>query len=290
MLLWLSEYLVQYESGFNVFQYITVRTILGALTSLFIALLVGPPLIAYLGKYQIGQAVNLFGSYAQSSRAPTPVELTCADPDDPCRLPNAFVSDPPLDQIVATTWEAGVRGGRGPFDFTIAAFASGASDDIIFVSSGRLRGQGHFENVAQTRRRGIEASFEYEAGGASVYGAYTLQRATYGADLHLSSPLHPLADAGEIAVDAVEVECAAVLARRAPSGAGDRSIEPVARAVAQRAASAIVKTVGSDQAQDKAALQALEAQVSTTQVVAAQPLSAVKTILQAVHRRRLARA
>ena len=40
----------------------------------------------------------LFGNLSQSSRVPTPVELTCADPDDPCRLPNAFVADPPLDR------------------------------------------------------------------------------------------------------------------------------------------------------------------------------------------------
>ena len=55
----------------------------------------------------VSPSVNLFASWAQSSRVPTPVELTCADPDDPCRLPNAFVSDPPLDQPVARTWEGG---------------------------------------------------------------------------------------------------------------------------------------------------------------------------------------
>jgi len=41
MLLWLSEYLLQFYSGFNVFLYITLRTILGALTSLFVALVIG---------------------------------------------------------------------------------------------------------------------------------------------------------------------------------------------------------------------------------------------------------
>ena len=48
MLLWLSEYLVHFHTGFNVFQYITMRAILGALTSLFIALLVGTSLIRSL--------------------------------------------------------------------------------------------------------------------------------------------------------------------------------------------------------------------------------------------------
>ena len=55
MLLWLTEYLSGYYSGFNVFQYITLRIILGVLTSLFIALLVGPFLIKRLSEYQNGQ-------------------------------------------------------------------------------------------------------------------------------------------------------------------------------------------------------------------------------------------
>jgi phospho-N-acetylmuramoyl-pentapeptide-transferase len=55
VLLWLTEYLAGYYSGFNVFQYLTLRTILGVLTSLFIALLVGPFLIKRLSEYQVGQ-------------------------------------------------------------------------------------------------------------------------------------------------------------------------------------------------------------------------------------------
>ena len=72
MLLWLSEYLLQYYSGFNVFQYITMRTILGALTALFISLLVGPTLIAYLGKYQIGQTIRHDGPQSHLVKAGTP--------------------------------------------------------------------------------------------------------------------------------------------------------------------------------------------------------------------------
>jgi outer membrane receptor protein involved in Fe transport len=150
--------------------------------------------------YQARPWLNLFGSYAQSSRVPTPVELTCADPEDPCRLPNAFVSDPPLAQIVATTWEGGLRGRRGSFNWTVAAFASAADDDIIFVSSGRLRGEGHFENVDRTRRRGVETSVEYAAGRVSAFASYTFQRATFGTDLVLASPRHPLNVDAEIAV------------------------------------------------------------------------------------------
>ena len=72
MLLWLSEYLLQFHSGFNVFQYITLRTILGALTSLFIGLIVGPWLIGYLGRYQVGQAVRDDGPVSHLIKAGTP--------------------------------------------------------------------------------------------------------------------------------------------------------------------------------------------------------------------------
>ncbi|MEX2524680.1 MAG: phospho-N-acetylmuramoyl-pentapeptide-transferase [Gammaproteobacteria bacterium] len=72
MLLWLSEYLLQYHTGFNVFQYITLRTILGALTSLFIGLIVGPWLIAYLERFQVGQAVRDDGPVSHLIKAGTP--------------------------------------------------------------------------------------------------------------------------------------------------------------------------------------------------------------------------
>jgi len=72
MLLWLSEYLAQFHSGFNVFQYITLRTILGALTSLFIALVIGPILIAYLSRYKVEQFVRDDGPETHLIKAGTP--------------------------------------------------------------------------------------------------------------------------------------------------------------------------------------------------------------------------
>ena len=58
MLLWLTEYLVQFDPGFNVFQYLTLRTILGVLTSLFISFIFGPLLIRKLATKQIGQSIR----------------------------------------------------------------------------------------------------------------------------------------------------------------------------------------------------------------------------------------
>jgi phospho-N-acetylmuramoyl-pentapeptide-transferase len=72
MLLWLTEYLTQFHSGFNVFQYLTLRTILGALTALLIALLIGPYLIRHLTLYQIGQSVRDCGPESHLSKTGTP--------------------------------------------------------------------------------------------------------------------------------------------------------------------------------------------------------------------------
>jgi len=72
MLMALAEYLTAYHSGFNVFQYITLRTILGVLTALFIALLVGPVVIRHLSHLQIGQFVRSDGPESHLAKAGTP--------------------------------------------------------------------------------------------------------------------------------------------------------------------------------------------------------------------------
>ena len=51
-----------------------------------------------------------YGGYNEGTRAPSTIELACANPDQPCRLPNAMAGDPPLRQVVTRTWEFGLRG------------------------------------------------------------------------------------------------------------------------------------------------------------------------------------
>ncbi len=72
MLLWLSYYLEQFYSGFNVFQYLTLRAVLGALTAFFVALLMGPKLIQTLKMNQIGQSVRKEGPQSHYSKSGTP--------------------------------------------------------------------------------------------------------------------------------------------------------------------------------------------------------------------------
>jgi phospho-N-acetylmuramoyl-pentapeptide-transferase len=72
MLLMLSEYLSRYHTFFRVFQYLTLRGILAAMTALAIALLIGPAMIDWLSRYQIGQQVRKDGPQTHLKKSGTP--------------------------------------------------------------------------------------------------------------------------------------------------------------------------------------------------------------------------
>lgn len=72
MLLYLTDYLTQFHSGFGVFQYLTLRAILGALTALVISFIVGPSMIRRLNQYQIGQTIRNDGPASHLQKAGTP--------------------------------------------------------------------------------------------------------------------------------------------------------------------------------------------------------------------------
>ncbi|MEP7702500.1 phospho-N-acetylmuramoyl-pentapeptide-transferase [Paraglaciecola sp. 25GB23A] len=72
MLIWLAEWLQQFDSGFNVFTYLTLRAILSTLTALLIALLIGPKMIRWLQHMQIGQTVRTDGPQTHLVKSGTP--------------------------------------------------------------------------------------------------------------------------------------------------------------------------------------------------------------------------
>ena len=151
-------------------------------------------------------------SYGESSRAPTAIELTCASPTDPCRLPNAFVADPPLNQVIARTAELGVRGtfrrGAASVRYDVSAFRTTNSDDILFISSGAVANQGYFANVGETRRQGLEVGLSGRERLGPRAGAfdwalyYTYTDATFQTAFSALSATHPDAVNGAIAVPA----------------------------------------------------------------------------------------
>jgi outer membrane receptor protein involved in Fe transport len=151
--------------------------------------------------YELSRAATAYGSFSMSSRVPAPSELSCADPEDPCRLPNAFVADPALEQVVARTWEGGVRGRRGAFTWNASLFRTASTDDILFISSGPLTNTGHFQNVGDTRRQGLEVGVSGGRDALRWEIAYSLISARFETPLTLSSPNHPEEDDGEIEVE-----------------------------------------------------------------------------------------
>jgi len=144
-----------------------------------------------------GPALNVFGGVSQGMRVPSPVELTCADPNAPCTLPNIFVADPPLKPVRATTYEFGARGRVGMSTFYSAAvYRTDLSDDIQFISAGSgAVNAGYFQNVGRTRRQGLELTGGTSYGPFRLTARYSLLDATFETAFTASSPNNTTADA-----------------------------------------------------------------------------------------------
>jgi outer membrane receptor protein involved in Fe transport len=124
------------------------------------------------------RSVNVYAGYNEGSRAPTSIELGCADPEEPCRLPNAMASDPPLDQVVTRTFETGARGMYQRIAWNAGFFTAANRDDILFVLAEQT-GFGYFRNFGKTRRQGFEAGVRGRAGPTTFGLGYTLLDATF---------------------------------------------------------------------------------------------------------------
>ena len=140
--------------------------------------------------------VNVFGGVNQGTRVPTAVELTCADPAAPCTLPNIFVADPPLKQVVATTFELGVRGQLNATSFYSAAiYRTNLADDIQFIGAGSgAVNAGYFQNVGNTRRQGLELTAGTVLGEVRLVARYSYLNATFQTGFVESSPNNSTAD------------------------------------------------------------------------------------------------
>jgi len=133
-------------------------------------------------------------SYNEGMRAPTAMELTCADPTAPCKLPNAFVADPPLKKVVAKTIEIGARGHQRDTRWSVAFYRTDLIDDIQFVSSGSAINAGFFQNVGKTRRQGLELTAATKWGPLGVTVGYAYIDATFVGGFKEHSPANSTAD------------------------------------------------------------------------------------------------
>ncbi|MDB5864612.1 MAG: TonB-dependent receptor [Betaproteobacteria bacterium] len=130
--------------------------------------------------WQAMPALALYAGYSQGNRAPSPIELGCADPARPCTLPNALQSDPFLKQVVARTLEIGARGTL-PQDmrWNAALFHAQNTDDILFVGTSTSASRGFFQNFGRTRRQGAELALSGRASLFEWHASYSHVRATF---------------------------------------------------------------------------------------------------------------
>ena len=130
--------------------------------------------------------LGFYAGYDEGMRAPTPVELSCADPAQPCSLPTGFNSDPDLFKVVAKTWEGGARGKfTNDVSWNVGIYNTITSNDIQFIASNTS--QGFFQNVGATKRRGLELGLNGKFDKLALGANYGFVDATYQSDFTVGS-------------------------------------------------------------------------------------------------------
>ncbi|MDA8869318.1 TonB-dependent receptor [Methylophilaceae bacterium] len=151
--------------------------------------------------------LTTYGSYNEANRAPTSIELGCANPDNPCTLPTQMADDPPLEQVVAKTFEAGARGRFASFlnsntSWNISGYSATNNDDILFIYADDATAEGYFDNVDKTTRKGIDVGLSTAFETWTITMNYNYVKAQYGTDVTLISENNSSADAeGAIQVE-----------------------------------------------------------------------------------------
>jgi outer membrane receptor protein involved in Fe transport len=138
---------------------------------------------------------TLYAGYNQASRAPTVIELGCANPAAPCGLPNDFASDPSLQQVVARTVEVGLRGNSFGQRLVWSAdlFRTLNSNDIQFVAT--ATNAGYFDNVGSTRRQGLDLALGGRQERLRWQLTYSFVAATFQSNFQVSAASNSTADA-----------------------------------------------------------------------------------------------
>ncbi len=128
--------------------------------------------------YNLDPAIGIFGNYSEAMRAPTSIELSCADPNSPCALPTGFNGDPDLKAVTARTIEFGGRGRLGgAFAWNAAVYESRLQNDIQFIATSAT--YGYFFNVGETQRRGVEIGVQTDVDRLTLSANYGYVEATY---------------------------------------------------------------------------------------------------------------
>lgn len=160
--------------------------------------------------WQATEDLNLYANVGRGARTPTVIELGCAFDDTPiyqgtdsngvaryrarslveqrtCNLPGGLSGDPYLKQVRSTSYEVGGRGMlTDDIEWNAALYQTDLTDDIYFVSVNAT--SSYFQNIGDTRRRGLEMGLKGKWGKASWGINYALTDATFQSKFKLASP------------------------------------------------------------------------------------------------------
>jgi outer membrane receptor protein involved in Fe transport len=140
----------------------------------------------------------IFGSYSESSRAPTAIELGCSNPARPCLLPAAMADDPPLKQVIAKTYDFGLRGYlTDSIKWNASIYHTMNHRDIQFVRSDQIN-LGYFDNVGRTKRQGLDFGLSGQQDQFRWNASYSYIEAKYDNDLELVSPSNSSSNAARV--------------------------------------------------------------------------------------------
>ncbi|MBS7458447.1 TonB-dependent receptor [Coralloluteibacterium stylophorae] len=129
--------------------------------------------------HRLDDGLSVFANASQNTRAPTAIELGCADPEEPCRLPTGLQADPFLEQIVSRTYEVGARWTPTPEQaLSVSVYRADNRDDILFLRAPNSQ-QGYFDNVERTRNQGVDLQYLQRFDAVTLWAGYSYLEATY---------------------------------------------------------------------------------------------------------------
>ncbi len=137
--------------------------------------------------WSAGRGHEVFASVSRGFRAPAVVEIGCSDPAAACPLPFALGPDPALQPVLATTYELGWharRAGEG-LDASANVYRTDVRDDVFFIASAVTGG--YFQNIAATRRAGLELALQWVRPGLRLYTNYGYTVATFQTTARLAT-------------------------------------------------------------------------------------------------------
>jgi outer membrane receptor protein involved in Fe transport len=137
--------------------------------------------------------LTAFGNYSEGFRVPSPAELACANPSQPCALPTNYTSDPDLKPVVSHTYEFGLRGRVAKqVKWNATWYRIDVDNEILYNNAPGSTTQGYFQNIASTRRQGLETGLTGAWEQLQWFANYSIIDATFQTNALLQNSVGPV--------------------------------------------------------------------------------------------------